>query len=294
MCLVTSVITTYKRAPDIVIRALRSVVNQTYSNMECIVVDDSPSDYKLRDDVMHAVLAYSHMGVQYVRHTHTQGACAARNTGLKLAKGEYVGFLDDDDEWLPNKIERQIEGFTNENIALVYCDREVVHEDNRTYHTMLTQYKGNVYKELLFDNFIGSTSFPLIRTKALLSIGGFDILMQASQDYDVWLRLSQFYEINYVPDILVKYHVHSGERITTNFTKKINGFERLNSKNSELIQMNRKIRWMRIIELAPMYSGEGHLFKGIQTWVKAIGAYPFYLWRNCKYLYRVFKYRFIH
>ena len=86
------------------------------------------------------------------------------------------------------------------------------------------------------ENFIGSTSFPLIRKSCLEEIGGFDVLMQSAQDYDVWLRLSDKYSIDYFDEELGIYHVHGEKQITKNPDKKIAGLERLNEKKQILFR----------------------------------------------------------
>ena len=215
--LVTAVITTHKRAPLVVERALKSILFQTHKDIEVFVVDDSPADYELRQDVKTMVESYSDKGVTYIAHEQCKGACAARNTGLAVANGEFIGYLDDDDEWLPNKIEEQLKGFDSDDVALVYCGTRILYESTGTVTERNPSYvRGRVYDDLMRDNFIGSTSFPLIRTLALRAIGGFDIEMQSSQDYDVWLRLSKEFSVSYVSIPLVLYHFHEGEQITKN------------------------------------------------------------------------------
>ena len=118
--MVSAVITTCKREPAIAERALLSVLNQTYKDIEIIIVDDSPDDYPLRKEVESMVTR--HAGVKYIKHAQCMGACAARNTGLRAASGEFIAYLDDDDEWLPEKTAVQLEAFTDDRIALVYCD----------------------------------------------------------------------------------------------------------------------------------------------------------------------------
>ena len=105
--LVTAVITTHKRTPELVERALKSILAQTYENIEVFVIDDSPEEYELRSAVKNMIESYAEKNVTYIAHDKCMGACAARNTGLEAAKGEFIGFLDDDDEWLPTKLEKQ-------------------------------------------------------------------------------------------------------------------------------------------------------------------------------------------
>ena len=111
MSLVTCAITTHKRKPEIVERAIKSILNQTHKNIEVFVIDDSPSDWEYRNDVKSMVEGYSSQNVTYIPHEKCMGACVARNTALENAKGEYIGFLDDDDEWNPTKIDKMIKAF---------------------------------------------------------------------------------------------------------------------------------------------------------------------------------------
>lgn len=132
--IVTAVITTYKREPEIVKRAIDSVLAQTYKHINIVVVDDSPADYELRDSVEKLVLDhFAEANITYVQHERNLGACAARNTGLSLVNSEFVAFLDDDDEWLPEKIEKQVKKFRecDELTALVYCGCTKVKQNGR-------------------------------------------------------------------------------------------------------------------------------------------------------------------
>lgn len=285
--LVTAVITTHKRQPEIVERALKSILNQTYPEMEVIVVDDSPADFPQREAVAQMVKGY---GVTYIPHEKCQGACVARNTGLSNAKGSFIAFLDDDDEWKPEKIALQRAAFENEETALVYCGHEVLDEvagtttvENPAYHS------GRVYEKLIVENFIGSTSFPLMRTEAVRAVGGFDPLMMSAQDYDLWLRLSQKFAVAYVKKPLIVYHVHAGEQISKSFKKKISGMERINEKNAEYLQTDKQARWFRVLKLVPMYAGDGQLGTALKYWWKAAWTCPGQVKQNLRYFVRALK-----
>ena len=290
MILVSAIITTHKRKPDIVERAIKSVLAQTWKNIELFVVDDSPSDYEFRQDVKSMVERYAQQNVSYIAHEQCMGACAARNTGTDHSSGEFIAFLDDDDEWKSLKIEKQLKAFKNDNIALVYCGKEIKNDSNGAI--ILSEFKGvsgKVYAELIKENFIGSTSFPLLRKKALVDIGGFDVLMEASQDFDVWLRLAEKYEVAYVEEPLVTYHIHDGERISTNYLRKINGWERLIEKNMDHLACHKDAMFIRLIKLVPMYAGNKQIGKALKTWFKAVSLKPFAVKTKLRYLYRMVK-----
>ena len=288
--MVSAVITTYKRNPDIVMRAVNSVLAQSYKSIEIIVVDDSPSDYEARADVRNAIERYKGerdgMSIRYICHTHNMGACVARNTGMEAAQGEYIAYLDDDDEWLPTKIEKQMKVMDTTNAALVYCRSKSVNEENViTYVDNEKKYRGRVFMELLKKNFIGSTSFPLIKRECLLKIHGFDPLMQAVQDYDVWLRLAEEYEMDYVDEPLVIYHEHDDERITANPRKRISGTTRLCNKFQSYIDADRTLWWERHRELSRQYALNGEYKKAILNWLKCIIKKPGRIKYNLLYLY---------
>lgn len=290
MSLVTAVITTHKREPEILERALKSVLSQTYTNIETIVVDDSPADYIKRDDVRRMVEGYADQKVKYIQHDKCMGACVARNTGLKAANGEFIAFLDDDDEWLPSKIEEQLKAFVSDDIALVYCGSETLNTNDNSVKPRNTKFvSGNIYSQLLVSNFIGSTSFPLLRKSALEAIGGFDPLMESAQDYDVWLRISKSYEVAFVDNILVRYYVHQSERITTNPKKRISGLTRIIEKNREHIKKNRHAYWARTLELAPFYALNMQYLKSVMLWIKAVFKCPLKFKENLQCIYGIFR-----
>lgn len=146
--LVSAIITTYKRPPETVERAIKSVEAQTYKNIEIIVVDDSPDSFSGRDDVKTTVSA--HEGVKYIPHEKNMGAQVARNTGLNAAAGEYIAYLDDDDEWDNTKTEKQLAAFTNERIGLVYSG--CIHFDGQTGTGTVTKFR---YESgMIFDKLI--------------------------------------------------------------------------------------------------------------------------------------------
>lgn len=290
MPLVTAIITTYKRQASIVQRALESVLMQTHSNIEVIVVDDSPCDFEYREEVRTMIESYCTRNVRYIAHEVNQGACAARNTGIAAANGEYVAFLDDDDEWKPEKTERQLAKFTDDSISLVYCGREVMSDDTGSISVPATRFlRGMVFSELIKENFIGSTSFPLIRKSCLETIFGFDVLMQSAQDYDVWLRLAEKYSVDYCEEPLVVYHVHSGERISKNYKSKISGLQRINEKNNAYLKEHKEAKWIRTIKIAPEYAGDGKMGKAFKVWYSAVCISPNQVAENIMYFFRICK-----
>ena len=270
MELVSAIITTHNRSPKTVLRAVNSVLNQTYERIELIVVDDSTPEYFQRQDVENTVRGASDK-ILYIKHPTPRGANAARNTGLAYAKGYYVAFLDDDDEWSPNKIEEQLKGFTDNTIALVYCGMVIINEkQDKRRERKGTFKKGYVYNELLKRNFIGSTSNPLIKRACIDRVGRFDIDLRSSQDYDLWLRLAKKYPVSYVEKPLLNYHSHDNERISTNLDKQISGKEYINEKFFDDIKRDNKTWYMRNRALVLMYAQKKWKMKALLLWIRCV------------------------
>ena len=239
---VLAAITTCKRKPEMVERAIKSVVAQTYTDWELVVVDESPGDYEFRDDVRRMVEGWSERDsrIRYVAHDRNYGAQRARNTALNIAcdeKFEFIGYLDDDDEWLPEKLEKQVAKFNehNENVALVYCAGIQV-KDKQNVKYGVSKIQGMAYEKLLTMDFIGTFTSPLMRTKSLKAIGGMDESLPANQDYDTWVRIARSYEIACVTDTLyLKHNDEHGEQIIKNHHKYVEAREIIFRKNESYL-----------------------------------------------------------
>ena len=220
--MILAAITTCRRAPYMLERALKSVIAQTYSDWNLVVVDDSPADYALRDDVRKMVEAYAEHDsrIRYVPHETNKGVSAARNTALKIAEEagiyEYIAYLDDDDEWLPEKLQRQITKFNEcgENVGLVYCGFYLCDDVQHTSREVRKAFAGdNIRDELMRRNAVGSPSCVLVRTKCLSEAGGFDIeLASGIEDWDMWMRIAEHYDAAYVDMPLVNYYLGHSQR----------------------------------------------------------------------------------
>ena len=120
--MISCIISTCKREPEILKRAIESVRGQTFQDVEIIVVNDAPEDAALEARVRAMIQEFRDDRIRYIVHGQNQGACAARNTGAGIAKGEFLAFLDDDDEWLPEKLEEQLKFMADEEVGVVSCE----------------------------------------------------------------------------------------------------------------------------------------------------------------------------
>lgn len=240
--LVTAIITTYRRDKSIVSRAINSVLMQTYKNIELIVVDDNGFDSEYHTMVSDVVNSYGSDKIRFIANENNSGVQISRNRGIENAKGEYLALLDDDDEWLPNKIEEQVQVYRNDvkSLGIVYSWFYLITiDDNERESKSIIEtpsYKSNeVVTQLLRGNFIGSNSFPLLKTSYVKEVGGYDINLPSSQDLDLWIRLSQVSEIYCIDKPLSKYYEHVGNRISNNYQKKIEGMYIFYNKYKDLI-----------------------------------------------------------
>jgi GT2 family glycosyltransferase len=194
---VSVVITTYNRA-HCVMDAVRSAVEQEPAPLEVLVVDDGSTDgtRELLQKVS-SPLVRCHFQAN-------QGLSAARNTGLGLARGDLVAFLDDDDQWLPGKLAAQVPVMRrDDDCVLVYTDMHETWQGEIVCRNVLRQRgyehagEGFVYENLLHESFI-IPSGAMARTEAVLEAGGFDVELRSSEDRDLWLRLAEVGPMRFV------------------------------------------------------------------------------------------------
>jgi glycosyltransferase involved in cell wall biosynthesis len=185
-----SVIITTCDRPDELRRSIASVVGQTVRPQELIVVDDCSSP---PNESAVAESSGNGLKIHYHRLTQRSGAAAARNAGARLASGEILMFLDDDDVWERRKVETQLSLFaTHPEAAAVYTGMLAVDDTNggKVLHASRDHLSGKTWPQILFRNFVGPTSAVAMRAQLFHDLGGFDQQLSALQDYDLWLRLS--------------------------------------------------------------------------------------------------------
>jgi glycosyltransferase involved in cell wall biosynthesis len=219
--LVSVVIPTYNRA-ELVERAVHSVLSQTYPDLEVIIVDDASTD-NTRDRIK--ALQQVDRRIQYFRHDNNRGAQVARNTGIQAAKGEYMAFLDSDNEWLPRKLERQMVLFfpKADSPGVVYCGYSKVSAGSDVLNEYVPRYRGLVYKQVLGD-WLTDTSTLVVRKDILERIHGFDENIRAYQEWDLCIRLSRECEFDFVPECLTLYHQHALPSISKDHLRDAYGY----------------------------------------------------------------------
>ncbi len=206
MAKVSVIIPTYQTGRFIA-QAIDSVLNQTFPVSEIIVVDDGSTDQT------ESILRGYGDRIQVIRQMN-QGPSAARNTGIRAAQGEFVAFLDADDYWSPDKLQKECSVIQSDpQLGLVFCD--CVFFDNqgqwkKTSFQMAKPAKGWVYQDLFIQNFI-PTIAVVARRICLAEIGWFDETFRCAEDYDYWIRLSKKWKIDYVEEPLTYYRIHENQ-----------------------------------------------------------------------------------
>lgn len=213
MKLVSAIITTHNRL-ELLKRAVESVYAQTYPDIELIVVDDASTD---------GTKEYcASQSFQTIRIGESRGGNHARNLGIKAAKGYYVAFLDDDDVWLPEKIEKQVQIIENKDCELVNGGRlvELIEGESVKYIEYLPSqdHCGDMSRKIL-QAICTTTSIILVKRQALLDVGMFDENLKFWQEYELTIRLAQrkpFYFVN-EPLITYRLDLKDKNRLTNKF-----------------------------------------------------------------------------
>ena len=205
-CLVSVIIPTYKRKLDYVSNALQSVLNQTYDNIEIIVVDDSPNDFPYRDEIKNYIEKLNDDRVIYIRNEKNLGGSLSRNVGINASRGEYITFLDDDDEYMPGKVEKQLKFMLSNDCDLSFSNMIMYRLDGRVCdfrdHKGIRSYDNEtLLRYHLTKNLSGTPSF-MFKADKLKEIGGFK---DAKMGQDFFLMvMSVAYNRNHMYNKMIK------------------------------------------------------------------------------------------
>jgi glycosyltransferase involved in cell wall biosynthesis len=185
--------------------AVESVLSQTYANVEISVVDDGSKDNSLE------ILQTFRDKIKIVKQQNA-GVSVARNNGVANSNGEFIAFLDADDVWLPEKIEKQIALFLNDkDLGLVHVAVQDIDAAGKNLETHFNGLSGDVSQELLLFKgavILGGGSGIMISRKVFEEVGGFDLRLSTSADWDIFYQISSRYKVGFISEILLKYRIH--------------------------------------------------------------------------------------
>lgn len=236
---VSVIMPAYNRA-DILPRTIKSVLNQTYKDFELIIINDGSTDNT--GDVVREI-AKNDSRIKYIYQANSGGAANPKNQAFLLSSGEFIAYLDHDDEWLPTKLEKQLALFKNsadKNLGLVSCNVLIVNSNNnsnknsRGVHKM---HKFHSIRDLLLEggNYAFSNSSVMISRVVVEKIGPRDESLKLFEDQDIFIRIAAAgYNFDFVDEVLVNYYIDD-ENLSRDFTKAAPDYERFVDKHRKLL-----------------------------------------------------------
>jgi glycosyltransferase involved in cell wall biosynthesis len=256
---------------------LVSVINQSYSKLEIVVIDDGSTD-----GTRERVLSFKGQDsrIEYVNQSNS-GVSAARNTGVSVSKGDYIAFLDADDVWLPDNISLKIEKIESGDFGLVHSDAYIIKEDSSLTGKIISGREGFLLNDLLAwkETQVSGPSGVLIKKEIIKDVGLFDTYLSTSADFDFFIRVAEKFKIGRVAVPTWKYRTHS-----SNMHKNIANMEKdilyvfrkashnrlFNSKSFE-----RKCYSNMYTTLAASWAGDGsNKLRGMIFILYSIKSYP--------------------
>jgi glycosyltransferase involved in cell wall biosynthesis len=267
--LVTVVIPTYNRAA-LLPRAIRSVIAQTHRPLELIVVDDGSSD-----NTREVVAGFAEPWIRFIAHDRNQGQCAAINTGVANARGEFVAFLDSDDEWQAEMIAKQLAVFASggESMGAVYVHAGSLRADGTLAPSHPSGLAGDIYAAALTQGFVAHSIALLVRKSSFDRVGGFDPRFSTFQDDDLCFRLAREYRFGLVPEMLAIIHPGAGDQLTGDPGRYAQGWQALLEKHGDAMRAA-----CGDAALARHYFRAGLLFLDARRRRAAFSSF----WRSCR------------
>lgn len=283
---VSVIIPTYNRA-HLVGRAIQSVLNQTYQDFELIIVDDGSTD---NTEEIIKEFQEQDKRIKYIKHDKNKGGSTTRNTGIKAARGEYIAFQDSDDEWLPEKLKKQMEVFknTSSKVGIIYTGFWRIKDNEKTYipQSWVKQKDGNIYFELLKGNFVTTQSI-VTRKECFKKAGMFDEKLPRLQDWELVLRLSKYYNFKCIDEpLLVSYY--TSDSISANHKALIEALELILTKHYKNFNKYKGILSRHYFGLGRILYLDGNLINGRRYFIKAIKKYPLNIKYSLSYLVSFF------
>ena len=184
-------------------RAVDSCLNQTYKNIEIFVVDDNGRGTEAQCKTQSVMEKYSELeNVNYLIHEENKNGSAARNTGARASSGEFIAFLDDDDEYLPQNIENHIKKFEylDESYGITYCAKNLIHGNGKE-ETIIPRYEGDLLYDFMCGKIRMGSSFIMVKRGVYDEVAGFDESFRRHQDWEFIVRILVRYKAGAVKDV---------------------------------------------------------------------------------------------
>lgn len=270
MVLVSVIIPTYNREKTVG-KAIDSVLCQTFEDFELIVVDDGSIDGTER-----IVRSYADPRVRFLRaYEGNRGPAAARNSGIEASLGRYIAFQDSDDEWVPEKLAIQIETMrrASDQTGVVYGTilRKMGDSEERLPRENAKK-SGRVLDSLLEGNLVG-TPVAMVKSDLLRKVGGFDTSLRSIEDWDLFLRLSEVCDFEFIDRVLCV-STELQDSVNANTNRWIDSLAKFLEKHKALYARNRRALMGFYLEIGRVHLKRGEGGKGKEFVKKAFRAYP--------------------
>jgi glycosyltransferase involved in cell wall biosynthesis len=255
-------------------QAVSSILNQTFQDFEIVLVDDASTD-----NTPEVVKGLGDARIKYIRHQVNKGEAAAANTGVASSAGEYIAFLHDDDEWLPAKLNQQVKLLESSppTVGAVYTGfLRVDRSTKKPLKQVIPSKRGNIFAEMAGQNWVGPPSTVVLRRECFERVGLFDESLTIGPDYDMWIRVSEKFHFDYVPEPLTNYSVH-GNQVSMNFDLLVKGLEALLNKHGSYFASDSKNYSRRYAALGALYSHQGNIRNARKALLKAVSLCPLHL-----------------
>jgi len=294
---ISIILPTYNRAYCIR-RAVDSVLNQTFTDFELIVIDDGSTD-----DTKQVMEAYDDPRLIYVHNTDNRGQTRRLNDGLKLTRADLIAFQDSDDEWLPTKLQKQVEAMRAQppEVGIVYTDKWRYEPDREKFHWKSPRNMpedGIIFDKALDDQVynIGPQSV-LIRRECFEKVGPFDERLTNFNDWDMFVRISRFFYFYHIQEPLVNYFKLADAMTSLGERKGIEAIQILFHKFLPDIQSNPALLAKRAYWIGSFHMRDGNTAEGRSYLWRAVKAQPFnprYLVAMAAALFGAGAYRALH
>lgn len=265
--LVSIIIPTYKGI-DTIGRAIESVLSQTYSNIEIIVVDDNGLGTPGQIETQKIVDGYNHSKIRYLCHKVNINGSAARNTGIKNASGEYIALLDDDDTFYREKIAVQVNYLkaTNNEVGACYVGYEIIFP-NGMKKIQPAHVEGKLTYAILHGDAHMPSSSIMFKKSAWEKIGGFDESFQRHQDWEFLVRLSTKYSIKSINEKLMSRIILKRNSPSSALKYETLRLYYLNKMENIILSLPsdkiKKIYFKHYTDIAKEFFKEAEIFKGL-------------------------------
>lgn len=267
---VSIIIPTYNRE-HVLGRSIKSVLNQSCQDFELIIVDDGSTD-----STENLVKSFDSEKIKYIQHGENRGTSAARNSGIRSAKGAYIAFQDSDDEWLPEKLAKQIRVLETAppEVGIVCTGSFIITNNRKKYKpcAAVAPKDGNIFSNVVKGIFV-CTQVALIKRECFERAGMFDERFPAYEDWDLFLRMSRHYQFICIDEPLVLRY-RQPDSTSVNLSAVISGYKLMMETYFEDIKQDKRVLAGYYFVLGHFLCSYGELNHGRSYFIKSARANP--------------------